>query len=134
MAERRDKNDPYQLKTPPGTSSYEMYFDRQGDKEVIVCTVGSTKLLYDARCVEDTVAFLKQHGDWLEMGGCDEQKDPKPGSLEAWARSLENPVGGWYGLKSGLRGRFGVYIPPLLEAMGLVEITHEAKNNRIRVS
>lgn len=132
MAERRGKGNPYSLKTPPRTSVYEMYFDVQKDREVIVCKVGSTTLLYDACCVEDTVAMLKALGDWMELGGCDEQKEPKPDTLEAWGRSPSNPVGGWYGLKSGLRGRFGVYVPPLLEEMGLVEITHEAKNNRIR--
>jgi hypothetical protein len=77
--------------------------------------------------------MLQAHSDWLDLGGADEQKDAKPGTLEAWGRSPENPVGGWYGLKKGLRGRFGVYVPPLLEALGLVELTHDAKNNRIRV-
>lgn len=109
-----------------------MYFDVKDGQDVIVCVVGSTTLLYDARCVEDAVAMLKSHGDWLDLGGADEQKEAKAGTLEAWARSAENPVGGWYGLKKGLRGRFGVYVPPLLEALGLVELTHEAKNNRIR--
>ena len=130
--ERRGKDNPYSLKTPPGTSEYLMYFDVKDGKEVIVCVVGSTTLLYDARCIEDSVAMLKAHGDWMDLGGADEQKEAKPGTLEAWGRSPENPVGGWYGLKKGLRGRFGVYLPPLLEALGLVEITHEAKNNRIR--
>jgi hypothetical protein len=130
--ERRGKDNPYSLKTPPGTSEYLMYFDVKDGKEVIVCVVGSTTLLYDARCIEDSVAMLKAHGDWMDLGGADEQKEAKPGTFEAWGRSPENPVGGWYGLKKGLRGRFGVYLPPLLEALGLVEITHEAKNNRIR--
>ena len=109
-----------------------MYFDVKDDREVIVCTVGSTTLLYDARCIDDAVAMLKAHGDWLGLGGADEQKEAKPGTFEGWGRSPDNPVGGWYGLKKGLRGRFGVYVPPLLEALGLVELTHEAKNNRIR--
>jgi len=132
MSDRRGKNNPYQLQTPPGTSSYEMHFDTKDGKEVIVCTVGSTTLLYDARCVEDVVEMLKQRADWMELGGADEQKEAKPDTFEAWGRSVDNPVGGWYGIKKGLRGRFGVYMPPLLEAMGLVELTHEAKNNRIR--
>jgi len=131
--ERRGKENPYRLKTPPGTAEYEMYFDVKDGQDVIVCRVGSTTLLYDARCVEDVVAMLQAHGDWLDLGGADEQEDAKPGTLEAWGRSPENPVGGWYGLKKGLRGRFGVYVPPLLEALGLVELTHDAKNNRIRV-
>lgn len=52
--------------------------------------------------------------------------------MEAWGRAADNPVGGWYGLKKGLRGRFGVYVPPLLEALDLMELTHEAKGNRMR--
>ncbi len=133
MLERRGKDNPYQLKTPPGTSEYEMYFDNQNGQEVIVCRVGSTTLLYNARCIDDVIAMLKDRVDWMDLGGADEQKEAKPDTLEAWARSPENPVGGWYGLKKGLRGRFGVYLPPLLEAMGLVELTHDAKNNRVRV-
>ncbi len=132
MSERRGKENPYQLKTPPGTSDYEMYFEPKDGKEVIVCKVGSTTLLYDAQCIEDVVAMLKARGDWMDLGGADEQKEAKPDTLEAWGRSEGNPVGGWYGLKKGLRGRFGVYVPPLLEAMGLVELTHDAKNNKIR--
>lgn len=130
--ERRGKENPYALKTPPGTAEYSMYFDVKDGQDVIVCVVGSTTVLYEARCVDDAAAMLKSHGDWLDLGGADEQKEAKAGTLEAWARSAENPVGGWYGLKKGLRGRFGVYVPPLLEALGLVELTHEAKNNRIR--
>jgi hypothetical protein len=109
-----------------------MYFDTRDGKDVIVCVVGSTTLLYDARCIEDAVAMLQARGDWMELGGADEQKDAKPDTFEAWGRAKSNPVGGWYGLKKGLRGRFGVYLPPLLEDMGLVELTHDAKNNRIR--
>lgn len=67
-----------------------------------------------------------------ELGGADEQKPAKEGTVEAWGRSPQNPVGGWYGLKKGLRGRFGVYLPPLMEALGLCELTHEAKGNRMR--
>jgi hypothetical protein len=130
--ERRGKENPYQLKTPPGTAEYQMYFDQKDGNDVIVCVVGSTTLLYDARCVDDAVAMLKARGDWMDLGGADEQKEAKPDTFEAWGRSSDNPNGGWYGLKKGLRGRFGVYVPPLLEAMGLVEITHDAKNNRIR--
>lgn len=131
--ERRGKENPFVLKTPPGTSEYQMHFEFKDGQEVIVCKVGSTTLLYNAKCVEDVPAMLKEHGDWMDLGGADEQKEAKPGTLEAWGRSTDNPVGGWYGLKKGFRGRFGVYVPPLLEAMGLVELTHEPKNNRIRV-
>lgn len=126
------KLNPWNLKTPPGTSEYQMYKDEKDGKEVIVCVVGSTTLLYDARCLEDLHAMLRAHGDWMDLGGADEQKEAKAGTVEAWGRSESNPVGGWYGLKKGLRGRFGVYVPPLMEALGLAELTHEAKNNKMR--
>jgi hypothetical protein len=100
--------------------------------EVLVCTVGKTVLYYDARSVNHLHAMLKQHGDWMELGGADEQKQARPGTVEAWGRSPENPIGGWYGLKKGLRGRFGVYLPPLLEELGLAELEHNPKNNRMR--
>lgn len=122
------KEDPWQLKTPPGTAEYTMYRDESLDPPAIVCQVGTTQLRYDLRAIEDFHAMLKQHGDWMELGAADEQKDAKPGTVEAWARSPENPVGGWYGLKKGLRGRFAMYMPPLMEALGLVELEHNAKN------
>lgn len=131
VVDKRGKDDPCQLKTPPGTSDYQMYFDTKDGREVIFCQVGTATLIYDARCIEDSVAMLKAHGDWMDLGGANEQKAVKEGTFEAWGRSEGNPVGGWYGLKKGLRGRFGVYVPPLLEAMGLAEITHDAKNQRI---
>ncbi len=130
--ERQGKDNPYQLKTPPGTSEYQMYFDVRDGVDVIVCVVGTTTLFYNARCIEDSVAMLKTQGDWMDLGGTDEQKEAKPGTFEAWGRAENNPNGGWYGLKKGLRGRFGVYVPPLLEALSLVEITHDAKNNKIK--
>ena len=126
------KSDPWKLTTPPGTSAYEMYRDTKDGKEVIICVVGSTTLLYDARCLTDLHAMLKAHGAWMDLGGADEQKDAKLGTVEAWGRASDNPVGGWYGLKKGLRGRFGVYVPPLMEVLGLAEVTHDAKNNKMR--
>lgn len=132
MTEAGAKSNPWALKTPPGTSEYTMYRDETRTPPILVCTVGSTVLHYDLRCIEDTVAMLKTHGDWMELGAADEQKPAKEGTLEAWARSPENPVGGWYGLKKGYRGRFALYVPPLLEALGLVELEHHPKNNRVR--
>ncbi|HTG41121.1 MAG TPA: hypothetical protein VK697_05840 [Methylomirabilota bacterium] len=126
------REDPWQLKTPPGTSEYQMWRDDASDPPTIVCQVGGTKLLYDARAIDHLHAMLKANGDWVPLGGADEQKPAPDGTVEAWGRSTDNPVGGWYGLKKGLRGRFGVYTPPLLEALGLVELTHDAKNNRMR--
>ena len=126
------KTDPWQLKTPPQTSEYQMYYDDKDGAAVIVCMVGSTTLYYQRRAVEDLHAMLKSHGDWMELGSADEQKPAKDGTVEAWARSDSNPVGGWYGLKKGLRGRFGMYMPPLLEALGLAEVEHNARGNRMR--
>ncbi len=132
MATEGTKENTWKLKTAPNTSEYEMYKDVKDGKEVIVCVVGKTTLLYDAQCLKDLQAMLKKHKEWMDLGGADEQKPAKEGTVEAWGRSEKNPVGGWYGLKKGLRGRFGVYIPPLMEKLGLVEITHEAKNNKMR--
>ena len=126
------KENPWKLKTPPLTSEYEMYKDVKDGKEVIVCIVGSTTLLYDYRCLVDLQTMLKNHGDWMELGSADEQKPVKDGTVEAWGRSENNPVGGWYGLKKGLRGRFAMYVPPLMEKLGLAELTHESKNNKMR--
>ena len=126
------KAKPLPLKTPPGTSDYTMHLEVLDGKEVIVCTVGKTVLQYDARCLDDLQAMLKKHGDWMELGSADEQKPAKEGTVEAWGRATDNPIGGWYGLKKGLRGRFGMYIPPLLEALGLCELEHNPKNNRMR--
>ena len=128
----RTKDQPWRLKTPPGTSEYTMHTDERDGKQVLVCTVGQTVLLYDARCIEDLHAMLKAAGGWVDLGGADEQKPAKEGTVEAWGRSEHNPVGGWYGLKKGLRGRFGVYVPPLLEALGLCELEHQPRNNRMR--
>lgn len=132
MSEFGTKENPWKLKTPPNTSEYQMYRDSKDGKAVIVCVVGSTTLLYDAKCLDDLHAMLKAHRDWMDLGGADEQKEAKPGTVEAWGRDDSNPVGGWYGIKKGLRGRFGVYVPPLMEALGLAEVTHEAKNNKMR--
>ena len=125
-------DDPWVLKTPPGTSEYRMWRDEQADPPTLVCQVGSTRLGYQLRCIEDLHTMLKEHGDWMELGSADEQKAAKEGTVEAWGRSDDNPVGGWYGIKKGLRGRFGMYVPPLLETLGLAELEHNARNNRMR--
>lgn len=126
------KTDPWVLKTPSKTSEYTIYKDVKDGEEVLVCTVGGTVLLYAFRCLADLSAMLKDRGDWVELGSADEQKPAKEGTVEAWARSADNPIGGWYGLKKGLRGRFAMYIPPLMEELGLAELTHEPKGNRMR--
>ncbi|MHB1318139.1 MAG: DUF6855 family protein [Anaerolineae bacterium] len=130
----RDKANPWVLKTPPGTSEYTIHVEEKDGARVLVCTVGKTVLRYDARCIDDLHAMLVAAGDWVELGGADEQKPAKDGTVEAWGRSPENPVGGWYGLTKGLRGRFGVYIPPLMEALGLAELEHNPRSNRMRAA
>jgi len=123
---------PWVLKTPPGTSEFQVYRDEGANPPALVCRVGSTELRYQLRCLIDLQAMLKAHGDWMDLGGADEQKPVKDGTVEAWGRSPDNPVRGWYGLKKGLRGRFGVYVPPVMEALGLAEVEHNPKNNRMR--
>jgi hypothetical protein len=129
---RGTKDDPWKLKTPPGTGEYEMYRDESADPPHIVCQVGATKLTYRLRAIEDLHAWLKEQGDWVPLGAADEQKPAADGTVEAWGRSESNPVGGWYGLRKGYRGRFGMYMPPLLEALGLAELEHNPRNNRMR--
>ena len=122
--------DPWQLTTAPGTSAYTMH--RDDEAGLLVCQVGTTRLTYLASAVDDLHAMLREHGDWMPLGAADEKKEPAEGTVEAWGRSADNPVGGWYGQRKGYRGRFGMYLPPLLEALGLVELEHEARNNRVR--
>lgn len=123
---------PWKLKTPPGTSEYEAWRDEAATPPALVVQVGSTQLRYHLRCLEDLHAMLVAAGDWVPLGSADEQKPATDGTVEAWGRSPANPVGGWYGLKKGLRGRFGMYVPPVLEALGLAEVEHHPKNNRMR--
>jgi len=131
------QDDPWILKTPPGRSEFEAYRDEQSDPPALVVQVGKTQLRYHLRCIEDLHAMLRNRrasggGDWTPLGSADEQKPAADGSVEAWGRAETNPVGGWYGLKKGLRGRFGNYVPPVLEALGLAEVEHNARNNRMR--
>ncbi len=126
------REQPWRLTTPSGSSGYEMYRDPSLDPPAIVCQVGTTQLRYHLRAIENLHAWLKEQADWVPLGSADEQKPAAEGTVEAWARSPDNPVGGWYGLKKGLRGRFGMYLPPLLEALGLAEVEHNPRNNRMR--
>jgi hypothetical protein len=123
---------PWILKTPPGTSEFEAWRDEALDPPALVVQVGKTQLRYHLRCIDDLHAMLRAQGDWVPLGSADEQKAAASGTVEAWGRSDDNPVKGWYGLKKGLRGRFGMYVPPVLEALGLAEVEHNAKNNRMR--
>lgn len=126
------REDPWRLKTAPGTSEYTMYRDDAADPPALVCQVGSTRLSYHLAAIDDLHAWLKAQGDWVPLGAADEMQAAAEGTVEAWGRATDNPVGGWYGLRKGYRGRFGMYLPPLLEALGLVELEHGARNNRVR--
>ncbi|TAK69439.1 MAG: hypothetical protein EPO13_06010 [Actinomycetota bacterium] len=125
-------DDPWHLTTAPGTSSYTIHRDDTTDPPTLRCQVGSTWLSYDARAIDDLHAMLVAASDWIALGAADENKEPAPGTVEAWGRAPDNPIGGWYGLRKGYRGRFGMYLPPLLEELGLAELTHEPRNNRVR--
>jgi hypothetical protein len=125
---------PWQLKTPPGTSEFQAWRDEAAEPPALVVQVGMTRLRYQLRCLDDLCAMLKQHGDWMALGSADEQKPAAQGTVEAWGRAATNPVKGWYGLKKGLRGRFAMYVPPVLEALGRAEVEHHPKNNRMRVA
>ena len=124
--------DPWILTTPPGSSEFEAYRDPESDPPALVVQVGATQLRYPLSCVDDLHVMLQEHGEWMPLGNADEQKEAKPETVEAWGRSPDNPVGGWYGPKKGLRGRFGNHVPPVLEALGLAEVEHNARNNRMR--
>jgi hypothetical protein len=126
------KEQPWKLTTPPGSSTYEMYEDKDADPPALVCVVGSTTLKYHLSAVKDLHAWLVKQGDWVALGAADENKPAADGTVEAWGRSDMNPVKGWYGLRKGYRGRFGMYLPPLLEKLGLAELTHDARNNKMR--
>jgi hypothetical protein len=126
------KDAPWVLTTPPGQSEYQAYRDDAIDPPALVVQVGKTQLRYALRCVDDLHQMLKAHGDWMPLGSADEQKPAPEGSVEAWARADDNPVGGWYGLRKGYRGRFANYVPPVLERLGLAEVEHNPRNNRMR--
>jgi len=126
------RQSPWVLKTPPGTSDFEAYRDEAADPPALVVQVGKTVVRYQLRGLDDLHTMLKRHGDWMALGSADEQKPAAEGTVEAWARSPKNPVGGFYGLKKGLRGRFGMYVPPVMEALGLAEVEHQPRNNRMR--
>lgn len=132
MAGTGTPGDPWVLTTPPGSSEYTAYRDDDLEPPALVVQVGSTQLSYDARCIADLHAMLRERGDWVPLGSADEQKPAAEGTVEAWGRSPDNPVGGWYGLKRGFRGRFGMYVPPVLEELGLAEVEHNPRNNRMR--
>ena len=132
MAASGTREQPWTLKTPSLQSEFVAFRDEAANPPALVVRVGTTELRYHLRCLDDLAAMLKARGDWVPLGSADEQKPAAPGTVEAWGRAPDNPVGGWYGLKKGLRGRFTNYVPPVMEILGLAEVEHNAKNNRIR--
>ncbi|HZZ40855.1 MAG TPA: hypothetical protein VFE06_17090 [Acidobacteriaceae bacterium] len=126
------KPNPWTLKTPPGSSEFQAYKDPTANPPALVVQVGKTELRYDLRCLEDLQKMLRDHGDWMLLGSVDEQKPAAQGTVEAWARSATNPIGGWYGLKKGLRGRFAMYVPPVMKVLGMAEVEENPRNNRMR--
>lgn len=126
------RDDPWQLKTPSRQSDIQAYRDEAADPPALVVVAAKTEVRYLLRSLDDLNSMLKAHGDWMPLGSTDEQKIPSEGTVEAWARSPKNPVGGWYGLKKGLRGRFANYVPPVMEALGMAEVEHNPRNNRMR--
>lgn len=126
------REDPWVLKTPSGGAEFIAYRDPALDPPALVIRAGTTELRYHLRCIEDLHAMLKAHGDWMLLGNADEQKPAADGTVEAWARSESNPVGGWYGLRKGYRGRFGMYLPPVMAKLGLAEVESLPRNNRMR--
>ncbi len=126
------KQNPWTLKTPPGSSEFQAYKDPAADPPALVVQVGKTELRYDLRCLDDLHKMLQTHGDWMLLGSADEQKPAAEGTVEAWARSSTNPLGGWYGLKKGLRGRFAMYVPPVMKVLGMAEVEENPRNNRMR--
>ena len=126
------KENPLLLKTPPLSSEYTMHVAEKDRKDILVCTVKTTVLHYNINCLEDLHKMLLKHGDWMLLGSKDEKVETKPDTVESWGRSADNPVGGFYGLKKGFKGRFGMYIPPLMEHLGLAEVEHNKRNNRMK--
>lgn len=126
------EDDPWILKTPSLTSEYRAWKDEQADPPALVVQVGKTRLSYQLRCIDDLHQMLLGHGDWMPLGNANEGKPVKEGTVEAWARSQTNPLGGYYGLRKGYRGRFANYVSPVLELLGLAELEHNARNNNIR--
>ena len=120
------------MKTPSGQSEFQAFRDESLDPPALVVQVGKTELRYHLSCLTDLHAMLKARGDWMPLGSADEQKPAAEGTVEAWARSSDNPVGGWYGLKKGLRGRFAMYVPPVMKALQLAEVEDQPRNNRMR--
>ena len=127
------KDDPWQLKTPPLTSEYEMYLDERdgndGDRVRRRQDDAALRRPRDRRPARDARAARRLDGARAAPTSRSRRRRARS---RRGARRRDNPVGGWYGLKKGLRGRFGMYMPPLLEELGLAEVEHNPRNNRMR--
>jgi len=120
------------IKTPTGTD-FEFRIDKLLNK-IIIRSQNANEHEYDLRSLRDLYSWLKinRGGNWVFLGSKGEEEVPNPGTVEEWARSNNNPVGGFYGLTQGRKGRFASYVPSILEYLGFVEVEHNPKNNRVR--
>lgn len=130
MSGKGISGDPWVLTTPLGKSRFETHRDEE--KKVLHCQVGSTWLHYRLEALDDLYAMLTARGDWMELGNKDEKAETKAETVEHWARSADNPVGGWYGLRKGYRGRFAAYVTPVLAEQGKVEFEKRGRSIWVR--
>ena len=126
------REDPWILKTPSLSSEYRAWREPEATPPALVVEVGTTRLSYRLEAIDHLSAMLKEVGDWVPLGNADEGKPVQQGTIEAWARSPGNPVGGYYGLRKGYRGRFANYVTPVLELLGMADLEHGPRNNRAR--
>jgi hypothetical protein len=124
------KENPWNLTAYALNRNYEIYKDEDNGQEILVCKIGKCVFHYDYRCITDLYCFLHKEGQWLKVGAVDEKKKPEEGTIEAWARSQNNPIGEWYGLNEGHRGNFGMFVPPLMKHLRLAEV--DIENDRIK--
>jgi hypothetical protein len=126
------RRNPWVLKAVDGTTDFNAYRDAALNPPAIVVLVGETELRYHLRCLDDLYEMLKDRGGWVPLGRAAELQQPPEGSVEAWARSARNPLGGWYGLQKGSRGHFALYIPAIMRVLDLAEVEEEPGGGRMR--
>jgi hypothetical protein len=119
--------------TTPTGKQFNFEVDAQ-EKCIIITSQNNFKFRYRLCALKDLLVWLKDNcgGKWVYLGSRGEEETPKEGTVEKWARSSTNPVGGFYGITPGRKGRFASYIPSILEYYCFVEIEHKPQNNRIR--
>jgi hypothetical protein len=121
---------PWKLKAADDGAPFQAWRDPAGSPPAIVVRSGATEIRFHLRCLNDLHEMLKERGDWMPLGAAGERATASSDSVEAWARSSGNPVRGWYGLTPGLRGRFGAFVPPIMQALELVEVDPEGRRVR----